>query len=186
MGSWFRPTFCHRWKTFDLKTYPTDRIQWNLREGTINFIKLSSIWQKSICFMRTMDYIYNQKLPPAGYDRKSTRKRIPASNNEHANIIDLMMGGNSMRQEKTHLGEGQEASFSFINHYWTWFEDICLWIRLKRNDSKREFDLLLVDLFTPAFSHLLFGGSSGLLRRISGGGSWKRGGQGGRPCEKAL
>lgn len=107
-------------KNFDLKNL-SHRSTNEIYVKDDQFHKLLVNSSKNLYFMRTMDYIYNQNFRLRVMTGNQNQERILASNNEHVNIIDLMLGGKfdeAGEAIKTHLEKAREASFSsFINHY---------------------------------------------------------------------
>lgn len=71
--------------------------------------------------MRAMDNIYNQSYRLRVLTGNRQQERILNSNNEHVNIIELMLEkkfDQASEALKVHLEKSREASFSnFINNY---------------------------------------------------------------------
>ena len=85
------------------------------------FHKLLVDSSKNTYFMRAMDNIYNQSYRLRVLTGNRQQERILNSNNEHVNIIELMLENKfdqASEALKTHLEKSREASFSnFISNY---------------------------------------------------------------------
>lgn len=106
--------------TFDLKNLShisTNEIYMKDDE----FHKLLVNSSKNMYFMRAMESIYTQNYRLRVLTGNRLQDRILASNNEHVDIIDLILDskfGEASSALKTHLEKAREASFSsFFNTY---------------------------------------------------------------------
>ncbi len=85
------------------------------------FHKLLVDSSKNIYFMRAMDNIYNQSYRLRVMTGNRMQERILNSNNEHVDIIELMLKQEFEKASfalKSHLEKSREASFSnFISNY---------------------------------------------------------------------
>ena len=85
------------------------------------FHKLLVDSSNNVYFMRAMEHIYNQNYRLRVLTGNRLQERILNSNNEHVNIIELMLEkkfDEASAALKTHLEKSREASFAnFINNY---------------------------------------------------------------------